>query len=700
MRLPRPSLSSLPLNPLLLTALLGTGAARAEAPPASTTPPPAPPAAQPAEVKTLAAPAAPRTTPSVGSEDLFHTPATSGNGWNSPGNLRRSATPTGGVGLLRVAGADLGRRGLLRLSLSSELSSSADFPVQGAKNSRTGGTFGLSYVPLDFLEVALAYTASANNNTRSSPTLIQALGDVTLGVRATKQWIPGLWAGGDLRVMTFSGVGSQDKVAFGFSPRAIATYDTGGVLPLPVALRVHANLGLLVDGTGSLADAERLNAAEEYALGINRYPRFTAGLGVEAPLPFVTPFLEYGLASPLGVEGGQLVAPDGTLVPVGRVAPQTLGLGARMTALPNFTFTAAAELGLTRQVGRGVTPVVPFNLVLGASLNVDPLVQTGAVPRAMTQAETPAQVTPVTPVTRPQTAAAVQTAQVSGVVLDAKTRQPLPGVLVAMVDSALPPVASDPRDGRFLTYSLPSGPVKLAVRKEGYLPLEKEVVLKAGETATVELALVAEVKPATLNLAITSKRKPVSATLAFLGGPEPRQVAFSDGNAASHKLQLPAGLYRVEVTAPGFLAQTRGVQVADGASLELAFDLEPEPKQWQVKRENDKLELLQPVRFAEGKATLLPESHPLLSQVMDLVVRTGIKRIRVEAHTDNQGNKETNLTLSKDRARAVADHLVKAGLDPSRIESEGFGDSRPIAPNLTPKGRELNRRVEIVILEP
>jgi outer membrane protein OmpA-like peptidoglycan-associated protein len=413
----------------------------------------------------------------------------------------------------------------------------------------------------------------------------------------------------------------------------------------------------------------------------------------------VTPFLEYGLASPLGVEGGQLVAPDGTLVSVGQVAPQTLGLGARVTALPNFTFTAVAELGLTRQVGRGVTPVVPFNLVLGASLNVDPLVQTGAI-QGVARAESTPTVTPMTRPPPPTTAQPAQTAQVSGVVLDAKTRQPLPGVLVTLVDSALPPVASDPRDGRFLTYSLPLGPVKLAVRKEGYLPLEKEVVLKAGEMAPVELALMAEVKPATLHLAITSKRKPVSATLAFLGGPEPRQVSFSDGNAASHTLQLPAGLYRVEVTAPGFLAQTRAVQVADGASLELAFDLEPEPRQWQVKRANDKLELLQPVRFVEGKATLLPESYPLLSQVMDLVVRTGIKRLRVEAHTDNQGDSQTNLTLSKDRARAVADYLVTSGLDVSRIESEGFGDSRPIAPNLTPKGRELNRRVELVIVEP
>ncbi len=626
-----------------------------------------------------------------------HTPSTLGNPWRSAGNLRHTATPIGGVGLLRVAGSDLGRRGLLRLSLSGDLSSNDDFPVQGADNSRTAGTFALSFVPLDFLELSLAYTASANTNTRSSPNLIQAFGDVTLGAKATRQWLPGLWAGADVRVMTFSGVGTQSQVAFGFSPRAVATYDASAVLPLP--LRAHANLGLLLDGTGELTDSNRLNAAEEYALGINRYPRLTVGVGVEAPLPLATPFLEYGLASPLGVEGGKLVAPDGTLVPVGGVAPQTLGLGLKVTAVPNFTFTAAAELGLTRQVGRGVTPVPPFNLLLAASLNVDPLVQAGGPPTLAPLAREPMRVAS-TPSPSPTAPAAVaQTSQVSGVVVDAKTRQPLSGVLVAVVDSTLPPVASAPRDGRFLTYSLPAGPVKLSVQKEGYLPLEQEVLLKAGEPATVELALVAEVKPAVLALAVTSRRRPVAATLAFQG-PERRQVSLTERDAASQKLPLPAGRYVVEVTAPGFLAQTRDVQVTEGAALELAFELEPEPKQWLVKRDNGKLELTQPLRFVDGKAVLLPDNQPVLAQVVDLVVRTGIQRLRVEGHTDNQGDKAANLTLSKERARAVVDALVKAGLEPARLEAEGFGDTRPVAPNLTPRGRELNRRVDFVIPEP
>jgi OmpA-OmpF porin, OOP family len=643
--------------------------------------------------------------PSPGLDQTYeaHSPSTLGNSWMDARNLRHASTASGGVGLLRLSGADLGRKGVLRFSATGEFFSTPDFPVQGAANTRTGGTFAVGYVPLDFLDLSLSYTASTNTNTRSSPNLIQALGDVTLGARATKQWLPGLWAGADVRVMTFSGVGSN-QIAFGFSPRVVATYDARSLSP-KLPLRVHANLGLLMDGTGSLVDAGRLNAAEEYALGINRYSRLGVGFGLEAPLPVITPFVEYGLTSPLGVPDGQLVAPDGSLVPVGSVAPQTLGLGLKLTAVQNLTFTAAAELGLTRQVGRGVQPVPPFNLVLGASFNVDPALQAGGtrvIERVVVREPAPVDRTPTpvrTEVVQTTQVAQAATAQVSGVVVDAKTRQPLPGVLVAMVDSTLPPVASAPGDGRFLTYALPSGPVKLSVRKDGYLPLEKALVLEAGKTASVELELVAEVKPAALALAVTSKRKPVPATLTFFGGPTPRQVKYSQADAASRQLQLPAGRYMVEVTAPGFLAQTRAVEAADGASLDLTFDLEPEPKQWQVKRDNDKLELLQQVRFADGKAVLLPDSYPLLAQVVDLMVRTGVQRLRIEGHTDNQGDKTANLNLSKERARAVADYLIKAGLDPARLESEGFGDSRPVAPNMTPRGRELNRRVDFVILD-
>jgi outer membrane protein OmpA-like peptidoglycan-associated protein len=610
-----------------------------------------------------------------------------------PKNLRHTASLVGGAGLLRVAGADLGAPGLLRFSVTGEYFANANFPVLGAENTRTSGTFALSYVPLDFLEVFAAYSASANTNSRSSPNLIQALGDFTVGARGSRQWAKGFWAGLDLRLNTFSGVGNQDvsRYTFGFAPRVLGTYDFRE-LNAQVPLRAHANLGLLLDGTDELANSPRLNASEEYALNLNRYNRFSVALGVEAPLPAVTPFLELAMAFPMGVEGEGLVAPDGTLVSAASAGQKTLGLGVKVTALRDVTFTAGAEFGLTRTVGLGVPATPPLNLFFGASYTVD-LLQRGSATRIV-ETVRERQV----PGAGAVAAAAVETGQATGVVLDAQTRKPIAGVMVTVPGAGLPPVSTDPATGRFLTLPMGAGGARLSIQKEGYKSVEQDVTLTAGQTATLgELTLEPMAKPATFAFSTTAKKKPVVATLR-LKGPKPQELTTSD-SATPTRLEVPAGRYVVNVIAPGFLAQTRDVQVAAGATQELAFELEPEPKQRLVEVKENKIELAQQVQFAPGKTVVLADSYPLLAQVVDTLVRNDIQRVRIEGHTDNQGNPEVNLQLSKDRAKAVADHLIKAGIDASRLETEGHGDTRPIAPNLTPRGRELNRRVEFTILE-
>lgn len=133
--------------------------------------------------------------------------------------------------------------------------------------------------------------------------------------------------------------------------------------------------------------------------------------------------------------------------------------------------------------------------------------------------------------------------------------------------------------------------------------------------------------------------------------------------------------------------------------MTLAFEMVPAPKTPLVVFKGDKIEILQQVHFLTGKATILADSFNLLQQVVDVAIKNNVKRIRIEGHTDNRGAKADNQTLSDSRARAVADFLIAQGIDASRVEAVGYGDSRPVAPNLTARGRELNRRVDFIVLE-
>jgi outer membrane protein OmpA-like peptidoglycan-associated protein len=70
----------------------------------------------------------------------------------------------------------------------------------------------------------------------------------------------------------------------------------------------------------------------------------------------------------------------------------------------------------------------------------------------------------------------------------------------------------------------------------------------------------------------------------------------------------------------------------------------------------------------------------------------------IYGHTDSVGKDDDNLRLSKARAAAVVDYIAKKGIARGRLESEGFGETKPVAPD-TPAGRAKNRRVEFKILD-
>ncbi|MCC7525970.1 MAG: OmpA family protein [Chitinophagaceae bacterium] len=100
------------------------------------------------------------------------------------------------------------------------------------------------------------------------------------------------------------------------------------------------------------------------------------------------------------------------------------------------------------------------------------------------------------------------------------------------------------------------------------------------------------------------------------------------------------------------------------------------------------------VFFATGSYKLLTKSNKSLDEVAKILNEDPNLKLDVEGHTDNTGKADKNQILSEQRAKAVVDYLVnKAGVDPTRLTSAGFGQDQPIADNKTAAGRAQNRRV-------
>jgi len=124
----------------------------------------------------------------------------------------------------------------------------------------------------------------------------------------------------------------------------------------------------------------------------------------------------------------------------------------------------------------------------------------------------------------------------------------------------------------------------------------------------------------------------------------------------------------------------------------------PDTPPTRVKVTHEQITLDDHVNFEVGKATLLPDSLPLLDDVAKVLTDAPNMKLRIEGHTDSDGSEDLNLKLSQERAESVRAYLIRKGIDGSRMKAIGFGETRPIDTNRTPAGRANNRRVQFDIV--
>lgn len=109
--------------------------------------------------------------------------------------------------------------------------------------------------------------------------------------------------------------------------------------------------------------------------------------------------------------------------------------------------------------------------------------------------------------------------------------------------------------------------------------------------------------------------------------------------------------------------------------------------------------ILRGVTFDLDSARLTPNAKAILDTVGDALLSIESVDVEIGGHTDSLGSNAYNQKLSQQRAQSVKDYLGDRGVGDSRMQVKGYGEAEPVAPNDTAEGRELNRRVELKILE-
>jgi outer membrane protein OmpA-like peptidoglycan-associated protein len=289
-----------------------------------------------------------------------------------------------------------------------------------------------------------------------------------------------------------------------------------------------------------------------------------------------------------------------------------------------------------------------------------------------------------------------------GAITDVDTREPVQAEIVFKPlnkDVVAHRTFSDKHSGSYSITFEDKFNLNMSVSANNYYTFSEDLLLKnkVGTMEEKNIKLEKSVIAYTLSGKVVEEKtnKPVPAELALFKPEENNafKVLYADSVSGKYSLTVyHPGPFLLEVNGDGYFFNNMPLQFHPDTTLKVKnIVMQPMSKGASIVAEN--------ILFTTGKATLRAESYPELNRLARLLHQNTSVKIEVSGHTDNTGSASLNKKLSRARALSVKRYLESQGIEENRIEYEGYGFDRPIAPNTTSDGRAQNRRVEIEVIE-
>jgi outer membrane protein OmpA-like peptidoglycan-associated protein len=277
---------------------------------------------------------------------------------------------------------------------------------------------------------------------------------------------------------------------------------------------------------------------------------------------------------------------------------------------------------------------------------------------------------------------------ITGVVKDAKTGRPLAGAKVALKGLERPPVKTDP-NGFYRLDSVPTGVASVEVAAKEFVPAINTIQIEVNKTSNLDIML-KTTKVVGQFIGQIKDRKTEELLAGVVRFPDTDiPPVKADATTGVFKAEIPAGTYAIVVSAEGYIEQPSPLVISEDQVTEKEFKL--------VKK--GMTITLRGIYFDFNKSTIKPESYPVLDEAAKILKENPSIRVEIQGHTDSVGPDAYNQKLSEARAASVVNYFVMTHrIDPRRLVPRGYGETMPIASNTSESGRELNRRVEFVIL--